>query len=104
METKNQNQQSEQPINQLFEENGVQFEKVIIDLPKKILDFYRLQCFLNNLPFDAAETLIAIDVSKNIETMVEGSTAQDWTKFFNLQDAFANMTTRENTLTLLKKA
>jgi hypothetical protein len=103
METKNQNQQSEQPINQLFEENGVQFEKVIIDL-QKILDFYRLQCFLNNLQFDAAETLIAIDVSKNIETMVEGSTAQDWTKFFNLQDAFANMTTRENTLTLLKKA
>jgi len=80
---------------QTFVENGIQYEKALIDLPKKVLDFYRCYAYAQGKP-DHAETFIAIDVCDNLKTEIENKTPEQWAQLFNLGASFADMSAKEN--------
>lgn len=77
-----------------YEENGTINEKVTIDLPKQIVDFYRWQAYLKGIP-DLPESLIAFDVADHLDEEIESKSPDDWRKTFKLNEAFAAVSGRE---------
>ena len=81
--------------NREFEENGIVYETLAIDLPKQIVDFYRFKAHAKGLD-DLVESFIAFDICDNLDSDIEGRSPDEWRETFNLSDAFADMVSREN--------
>lgn len=89
------NQRNVEPI--IFEENGVTYERLSIDLPKTIVDFYRYKAHAKGLA-DLAESLIFFDITDHLYAEIEGNSSDAWKELFNLASAFDGMFNREELL------
>ena len=78
-----------------FEENGVVYERLLIDLPRNIVNFYRYQAHAKDLN-DHIETFIAFAVCENLKTTIDRNLPNDWKELFNLSSDFTDMAKREN--------
>ena len=80
--------------NQEFEENGVIYEGMTIDLPKQIADYYRLKAHLKGMD-DLVETLIAYDICDNLHAEIESMDPTNFKEMFNLSPALDVMFNRQ---------
>jgi hypothetical protein len=80
-----------------FEENGVVYERLSIDLPKNIVNFYRYKAHAKGLD-NLVENLISFDISDHLHAEIEGNSSDDWKELFNLASAFDGMFNREELL------
>ncbi len=55
-----------------FEENGVVYERLSIDLPQNIVNFYRYKAHAKGLS-DLTESLIAFDITDHLYAEIEGN-------------------------------
>lgn len=88
-------QRKDEPIT--FEENGVTYERLLIDLPQNIVNFYRYKAHAKGLS-DLIESLIAFDITDHLYAEIEGNSSDDWKELFNLGPAFDGMFNREELL------
>lgn len=87
-----------------YQEHGTTLEKVTLDLPRSIINFYRFKTQAHGLDHELAPSLIAIDVIDRVHSMLQGSQIEDWTEFFNLKSAFESAALRENLIEKLETA
>jgi hypothetical protein len=80
-----------------FEENGVVYERLSIDLPKNIVNFYRYKAHAKGIG-DLTENLITFDIADHLYAEIEGNSSDDWKELFNLGLAFDGMFNREELL------
>jgi hypothetical protein len=78
-----------------FEENSIVYERVTIDLPQSIADFYKFKAHVANKD-GFFGILIAFDVVDNLRWQVEGITPESYKEMFNLGSAFSEMANKEN--------
>ena len=79
-----------------FEENGVVYERISIDLPRNIVNFYRYQAHAKGFTDDYTDTFIAFAVCENLKDTINCYLPKDWIEFFNLSSDFTDMAKREN--------
>ena len=71
------------------EKTGLTYQKVTLNLPKAIVDYYRMLAHFQ----DTTElTLIENDIAEKLEADFEGRTGPDWKKIFNLYPALEKLT------------
>ena len=80
-----------------FEENGVVYECLSIDLPQNIVNFYRYKAHAKGLS-DLTESLIAFDITDHLYAEIEGNSSDDWKELFNLSSDFDGIFNREELL------
>lgn len=78
-------------------------EKVTIELPKAIVDFYKFYATAKGLDPEMIGPLISFDVVDNVKTEVENNGPEYWEDFFNLKPAFESNELRQNLAEKLEK-
>jgi hypothetical protein len=71
------------------EKTGLVFEKVTLNLPKNIVDYYRMLAHFQN-PTEL--TLIENDIGEKLEADFEGRVGPDWKQIFRLYPALKKLT------------
>jgi hypothetical protein len=77
-----------------FEENGIIYERLSIDLPQTIVNLYRYRAHSQGKD-DFVTALIAFDLVNGLSAEVEGMTAENFKSMFNLNETFIEMANRE---------
>ncbi|MCL5949753.1 MAG: hypothetical protein M1490_04680 [Candidatus Bathyarchaeota archaeon] len=79
----------------IFEENGVTYERLSIDLPKTVSDFYRYIAHSKGKD-DLMETLITFDLIDHLNSQIQGITPESLKDLFNLDSGLTDMANRED--------
>ena len=94
--------QRETSENQEFEENGVVYERFMLDLPQPIARFYRAMAYLKGIEH-LPESLIVFDIADHIEAEIQGKSPEEWKEAFNLNGALIDCANREQLLLRTEK-
>ena len=78
-----------------YEENGVTYERLVIDLPKTVADFYRYMAHAKGKD-GLMETFVSFDLIDHLNAQIQGITPENLKKIFNLNPALVDMANREN--------
>jgi hypothetical protein len=79
----------------IYEENGVTYEVLSIDLPRTVIDFYRYMAHSKGKD-DLMETLITFDLIDHLNSQIQGITPEALRDLFNLDSGLIDMANREN--------
>ena len=88
--------------NQEFEENGVVYERFMIDLPQPIARFYRAMAYIKGIP-NLPESLVVFDLADHVKAEIAGKSPEEWEEAFNLNGAFIDCDNREQLLLRTEK-
>jgi hypothetical protein len=69
-------------------ENGLTYERVTIELPKNVVNYYRALAYLQDKTEPMEQVLIAEDVIEHVESQLNGITPEDAKELFNLTPVF----------------
>lgn len=83
--------------NLTFEENGVIYERLMLDIPKAIADFYRCKAFVQGKQ-ELVETFISLDVCQKVKDEIDNCTPETWREMFNLGPVFTDMGKKASSL------
>jgi predicted HicB family RNase H-like nuclease len=78
-----------------FKENGVTYERLSIDLPRTVVDFYRYMAHSKGKE-DLMETLITFDLIDHLNAQIQGITPESLKEFFSLDAGLADMDNMKN--------
>ncbi len=86
---------NEETGNTEFEENGILYEQLMIDLPKTVVNFYRYMAHTKGKD-GLMETFVSFDLIDHLNAQIQGITPENLKELFNLNPALIDMANREN--------
>jgi hypothetical protein len=76
------------------EKTGIIFEKVTLNLPVNVVDYYRMLAHFNNT-YEQETDMIVSDLIEKLEADFEGRTGPDWKAIFNLYPALEKLASQK---------
>jgi|GEM_PF-5652277 hypothetical protein len=80
-----------------FEENGVKYERMVLEVPKPLAEYYHIMAHLKGID-NKTETLMLFDLTDYVRSKFDGITPEDAKELFNIGPTIELVAGREQLL------